>query len=221
MSNCLINQQLALYFIVGTQNVQHESPLAVVEAALQGGITCFQLREKGKNSLQGDAKKQFAKACQALCRQYHVPFIVNDDVELAIEIDADGVHLGQEDAAAKEVRKRLGPNKIVGVSAHTIMEVEKAIEDGADYVGMGPVYETATKTDARAVAGTKVIEQVKQAFPHLPIVAIGGIHGQNLAPVLHAGASGVALISAIASAVDPYTATKELQRVVTEVLGGI
>lgn len=191
-----------------------EEPLSVLEAALKGGITCFQLREKGVGALVGIEKKAFAQSCQRLCAQYGVPFIVNDDVDLAVEIDADGVHIGQDDAEARFVRKRIGPNKILGVSVHTIEETEAAISAGADYVGMGPVYPTLSKDDAKPVAGTAMIEKVAKLYPELPVVGIGGIAAMNAEPVFKAGASGISVISAIASSTEPEKATRQLKEVI-------
>ncbi|MFJ7935239.1 thiamine phosphate synthase [Sporosarcina sp. NPDC096371] len=207
----MIEQKLQLYFIMGSVNAGAADPLEVLEAALRGGVTCFQLREKGLGALVGDEKRTFAEACQRFCRQYDVPFIVNDDVDLAIAIDADGVHIGQDDETAAIVRQRLGKDKIVGVSVHNEQEMLAAIEVGADYVGMGPVYATSSKADAKPVAGTAFIQEMARAYPTLPIVGIGGITSANFEPVLAAGASGISLISAIASAVDPYSATRRFK----------
>lgn len=186
-------------------------PLSVLEEALKGGVTCFQLREKGAHALHGLEKKAFAESCQRLCAQYGVPFIVNDDVDLAVEIDADGVHIGQDDAEARFVRKRIGPEKIMGVSVHIIEETEAAMAAGADYVGIGPVYRTMSKDDAKPVAGTAMIEEVAKLYPDLPLVGIGGITAMNAEPVFRAGASGVAVISAIASSEDPGMAVRQLK----------
>ncbi|WOV89248.1 thiamine phosphate synthase [Sporosarcina oncorhynchi] len=194
-------------------SVNADNPLSVLEDALKGGITCFQLREKGIKALQGNEKKAFAQSCQRLCAQYGVPFIVNDDVELAIEIKADGVHVGQDDACAVEVRKKIGPTKILGVSVHTVEEAKAAKIAGADYIGMGPVYATVSKMDAKPVAGTKMIQEVSGLYPDLPIMGIGGITATNAGPVFQAGASGISVISAIAAAKDVENATLELKGV--------
>ncbi|MEO4054736.1 thiamine phosphate synthase [Solibacillus sp. CAU 1738] len=187
--------ELAVYFIMGTPNCNRD-PLLILKEALEAGITIFQLREKGEGALVGDELIQFAKNCQSLCRQYNVPFIVNDHVELAREIDADGVHVGQDDSRLSEVRT-LFPHKIVGVSVHTMEEMEAAIAGGADYVGIGPIYETSSKLDAKRPAGVTFLEQARKAYPTFPIVAIGGISEKNAQPVLAAGSDGVAVISAI------------------------
>lgn len=197
---------LKLYFIMGSVNAN--SPLDVVEAALQGGITCFQLREKGNGALEGNEKYLFAEKCKELCQRYNVPFIINDDVELAIALNADGVHIGQEDEKAEVVRELLGPSKLLGVSVHNPDEAYIALKNGADYVGMGPVYPTSSKSDAKAPAGTSMIKRVAQLYPNLPIVGIGGITENNLTPVIEAGSLGVAVISAIASSEQPAEKAK-------------
>lgn len=203
-----IRHAMGLYFIMGTRNVDGREPLKVLEAALRGGITCFQLREKGEGALVGNALLGFAKKCQALCRLYRVPFIINDDVDLALALNADGVHVGQDDELASVVRKRIGPDKWLGVSTHNVEEVRLAQSIGADYVGLGPIYPTATKLDASAVVGPSLIEDIRTVFPTISLVGIGGITLANLDPVFHAGADGIAIISSIASAERPTEATE-------------
>lgn len=207
-----IKQQLSVYFIMGTANTTRQ-PLDVVKEAIQGGITMFQFREKSEKALQGDEKKQLARQIQALCQEANVPFIVNDDVQLAIDLDADGVHVGQEDTNAKDVRERIG-NKILGVSTHNLDEVKQAMKDGADYVGMGPVYPTETKKDIRSVQGVSLITEVRRHGFQIPIVGIGGITYDNAAPVIQAGADGISIISAISQSADPKKAAEELKSLV-------
>ncbi|MGY8622294.1 thiamine phosphate synthase [Bacillus safensis] len=207
-----IKQQLSVYFIMGTANSTRQ-PLDVVNEAIQGGITMFQFREKGENALQAEEKKQLARQIQALCQEANVLFIVNDDVQLAIDLDADGVHVGQEDANAQDVRQRIG-NKILGVSTHNLEEVKQAMKDGADYVGMGPVYPTETKKDTRSVQGVSLITEVRRHGLQIPIVGIGGITYDNAAPVIQAGADGVSIISAISQSADPKKAAEKLKSLV-------
>lgn len=195
---------------MGSQNVVDQDPLIVLEEALRGGITFFQFREKGTGSKIGEEKIQFAKECQALCKSYHVPFIVNDDVSLAIELDADGVHIGQDDADALETRQAIGEDKILGISAHSLKEVAAAIEADADYIGVGPVYATTSKEDAEAPTGTALISKTTITYPELPVVGIGGITKNNVQNVLQAGADGISVISAIASQQDVFNATQLL-----------
>ncbi|MFJ6206008.1 thiamine phosphate synthase [Bacillus pumilus] len=207
-----IKQQLSVYFIMGTANTSRQ-PLDVVKEAIQGGITMFQFREKGDGALQGEEKKQLARQLQVLCQKANVPFIVNDDVQLAIDLDADGVHVGQEDTNAEDVRQRIG-NKILGVSTHNLDEVKQAMKDGADYVGMGPVYPTETKKDTRSVQGVSLITEVRRHGLHIPIVGIGGITYDNAAPVIQAGADGISIISAISQSADPKKAAEKLKALV-------
>ncbi|AZV54099.1 thiamine phosphate synthase [Bacillus pumilus] len=207
-----IKQQLSVYFIMGTSNTSRP-PLDVVKEAIQGGITMFQFREKGERALQGGEKKQLARQLQVLCQEANVPFIVNDDVQLAIDLNADGVHVGQEDTNAEDVRQRIG-NKILGVSTHNLDEVKQAMKDGADYVGMGPVYPTETKKDTRSVQGVSLITEVRRHGLHIPIVGIGGITYDNAAPVIQAGADGISIISAISQSADPKKAAEKLKALV-------
>lgn len=194
------------YFILGTFNCKEKQPLEIIEAALQAGVTMFQLREKGEGALQGESYISFAKECQRLCRQYQVPFIVNDDVELALALDADGIHVGQEDLAIKKFRK-MSPGKIIGVSVHTLMELNEAIINGADYVGIGPIFTTKSKADA-IQSSLAFLAEARNAQPTFPIVAIGGITIQNSYLVRQTGANGVAVISEIAESKDIlYTIT--------------
>ena len=197
---------LSVYFIMGSNNTTGE-PLTVIEQALKGGVTLFQFREKGEDALKAGEQKAFARQVQALCKQFNVPFIINDDVELALELDADGVHIGQDDDKAADVRARIG-DKILGVSAHTLEEVLKAEKDGADYIGAGPVYPTETKLDTKAVQGVSLIEEIRRQGIGIPVVGIGGITIENCVPVIEAGADGISVISAISKAADPKQAAK-------------
>lgn len=192
---------LQLYFIMGTSNVFKHEPLNVLEKALQSGITMFQYREKGPNTLTGQAYEDFARKCQKLCQQYHVPFIVNDDIELAIKLRADGVHIGQEDFPMSMVRNKIG-NMILGVSVHSQAELQTALQYGADYVGIGPIFLTTSKSDANPPSGTNFLQQARMQYPELPIVAIGGINCSNAPIVFKAGADGIAVISAICQSED-------------------
>lgn len=210
MRQAAVQRALSLYFIMGTTNIAggEKEAIAVLEAALAGGISCFQLREKGPGALSGSALQAFAVQCRSLCRSYGVPFIVNDDAELAMAADADGVHIGQNDGTAEDVRRRIGSGKWLGISAHSKEEARLAFAAGADYIGTGPIYPTATKKDAEPVKGTVLIEDIRSALPSFPIVGIGGVTAENCSAVIAAGADGVAVISAIASADYPAEAAK-------------
>ncbi|PFY31663.1 thiamine phosphate synthase [Bacillus toyonensis] len=199
---------LQVYFIMGSNNCKKD-PLAILKEALDGGVTLFQFREKGEGALTGEDRVRFAKKLQVLCKGYGVPFIVNDDVELAIELDADGVHVGQDDEGITSVREKMG-DKIIGVSTHTIEEAKWAIENGADYLGVGPIFPTSTKKDTKAVQGTKGLAHFREQGITVPIVGIGGITIENTAAVIEAGADGVSVISAISLADSAYESTKRL-----------
>lgn len=207
----LDKSKLQLYFIAGTTNIGERTLPDVLEAALKGGITAFQLREKGEGALVGAALKELAEQCQALCKAYNVPFLVNDDVELALEIGADGVHIGQQDGVVSEVRTKIGADKILGVSAHTVNDAFVASDAGADYVGIGPLYETTTKKDAASVVGPGLVSEVVKELPGLPVVGIGGISERKAGTVIRAGASGVAVISAITGKEDIEEAARTLK----------
>jgi thiamine-phosphate pyrophosphorylase len=186
-----------------------KDPAAVLNEAIDGGITMFQFREKGSGALAGQEKWELGKRLRDICRQRGIPFLVNDDVELALELDADGVHIGQEDDPLPKVRERIG-RKIIGVSAHDVPEARKAMAEGADYIGVGPMYPTATKSDAREVAGPSMIELMRRSGITLPLVGIGGIDLNNASAVMKAGADGIAVISAISRAASCSAAAKNL-----------
>lgn len=207
-----IRELLKVYFIMGSPNC-YSDPLEVVREAILGGITLFQFREKGKGALIGKGKYDLAKNIQAICKEHGVPFIVNDDIDLAIALDADGVHIGQDDESASVVRKKIG-NKIIGVSTHTTLEAQKAIEDGADYLGIGPIFTTTTKEDAKVVQGTAFIESLRKDGFTIPIVGIGGINATNAAEVMESSADGVSVITAISHADSVIEATKALSKAV-------
>ncbi|NOU87147.1 thiamine phosphate synthase [Paenibacillus sp. LMG 31460] len=206
-----LRKALRLYLVMGSPNCGGADPYAVLEAAIAGGITMFQFREKGAGALQGAAKFELGARLRRLCAQHAIPFIVNDDEGLALELEADGIHIGQEDASAAAVRQRL-KNMIVGVSAHDLGEAQSALAEGADYLGVGPQYATRTKLDAREVQGPAVIQRIRAGGIRLPLVGIGGIDATNACHVIRAGADGVAVVSAIASAHSPREAAAELLR---------
>ncbi|MGN1400122.1 MAG: thiamine phosphate synthase [Bacillus sp. (in: firmicutes)] len=191
---------LNVYFIMGSRNCREQHPLAVLEQALEAGITMFQLREKGIGALKGKELLEFAAQCQALCEAYQVPFIVNDYVELACKLGADGIHIGQDDQPLGEIRRNY--HGIIGVSVHTMEEMEAAVAGGADYVGIGPIYKTRTKPDAQPARGVHFLRQMRKVYRGFPIVGIGGIAAGNSAEVREAGADGVAVISEICESKD-------------------
>ena len=187
---------LKLYFICGTTTCNNKNLEQVVEEALRGGITSFQFREKGDGALVGFQKEELAKKIQELCKIYQVPFIINDDIELAIKLDADGVHVGQEDADVEKIRKLL-PNKIIGLSVGNEEELRKSKIEFVDYIGVGPVHSTISKNDAGGAIGYKGIKKMRKLVPNIPIVAIGGITKEDLRSIAAIGVEGVSIISAI------------------------
>lgn len=202
-----MSKLLQVYFIMGSNNCTRD-PLAVLKEALDGGGQFFSFMRR-RRFLIGEDRVRFAKELQTLCKEYSVPFILNDDVELAIELDADGVHVGQDDEGITSVREKMG-DKIIGVSAHTIKEARFAIENGADYLGVGPIFPTSTKKDTKAVQGTKGLAYFREQGITVPIVGIGGITIENTAAVIEAGADGVSVISAISLAESAYESTRKL-----------
>ena len=187
---------LKLYFICGTTTCLGKDLYTVVEDALKGGITLFQFREKGKGALEGKEKLELAIKIKNLCKKYNVPFIVNDDIELALEIDADGVHVGQDDLGVDEIRK-LMPNKIIGLSIGNEEELKQSKVEYVDYVGVGPVYVTQSKDDAGGAIGYEGLELMRKLLPQMPLVAIGGIQTQHIKDVMKTNVDGVSIISAI------------------------
>ena len=187
---------LKLYFICGTTTCQGKDLYSVVEEALKGGITLFQFREKGKGALEGKEKVELAIKLQNLCKKYNVPFIVNDDIELALEIAADGVHVGQDDLGVDEIRK-LMPDKIIGLSIGNEEELKQSKVKYVDYVGVGPVFVTQSKDDAGGAIGYEGLELMRKLLPTMPLVAIGGIQTQHIKDIMKTNVEGVSIISAI------------------------
>lgn len=196
---------MLLYAVTDRAWVGKMSLYEQVEATLQNGATCIQIREK---ELGDETFLEKAKEMAALCKRYHVPLIINDNVEIAIACHADGIHVGQEDMKASDVRKRVGEDMIIGVSAHTVEEALEAVENGADYLGLGAVFTTSTKADVDVMP----FETLKEicAAVNVPTVAIGGISKENVMKLSGSGVDGVAVISAIFGAENPGKATAEL-----------
>lgn len=207
-----LREQLALYFVMGSTNCP-VPPQFILEEAIKGGMTIFQFREKGNGSLKGREKKELAQTLQHICKQHNIPFIINDDVDLAVEIGADGVHVGQEDERIEQVRQKIG-NKILGVSVHNVEEAKQAELLGADYLGVGPIFHTTTKEDIREVSGPSVIRMIRSQGIALPLVGIGGIGVENAHEVIAAGADGIAVISAISLQDSPQQSARQLKATV-------
>lgn len=191
-------EDLSVYFICGTQDIpEHRSIHEVLTEALEGGITMYQFREKGATAKTGEAKKELAQSLQQLCRKYHVPFIVNDDVELAEAIDADGIHVGQDDVKIETFKTHF-KDKIIGLSVGNETELAQSDLTDVDYIGVGPIFKTGSKADASEPVGPQMIETLYEKTNGMPIVAIGGIALNNVAPLAQTHAQGVSVISAIA-----------------------
>ena len=177
-----------------------------VEKCLKAGATCIQLREK---HLSEEEFLEEARRMKVVCAKYHVPLLINDNVEIALAVDADGVHVGQSDMEAQDVRAKMGPDKIIGVTAKTVEQALLAEKHGADYLGSGAVFGTSTKEDASKM-DHKVLKQICQAV-NIPVVAIGGITEENVAELAGNGICGVAVVSAIFAKKDIEAATRELK----------
>ena len=204
--NCR-KEDMVLYAITDRHWLNGESLYQQVEKALQGGVTFLQLREK---KLDKELFMKEAREIKELCRKYKVPFIINDNVEIAKAIDADGVHVGPSDMEAGDVRKRLGADKIIGVSAKTVEQALLAEKHGADYLGVGAVFSTSTKTDATGVSH-ETLRDICQAVK-IPVVAIGGITKDNVNELSGYGADGIAVISAIFAQENITEAAKDLKQ---------
>ena len=202
----LDKKDMVLYAVTDRHWLNGESLYSQVEKALKGGATFIQLREKNLGEEEFLAE---AKEIARLCKSYHVPFVINDNVEIAKKVDADGVHVGQSDMAARRARALLGPDKILGVSAHNVAEALAAQADGADYLGCGAAFVTGTKLDAHPVTA-ETMTAVTHAVT-IPVVAIGGIDAGNILQLQGRGLAGVAVVSAIFSARDPAQASRELR----------
>ncbi len=204
---------MLLYAVTDRAWVGRQSLYEQVESALKGGATCVQLREK---ELDDAAFLDEAVGISALCRQYGVPFIINDNVEIAVRCHADGVHVGQEDMAAAQVRRRVGNDMIIGVSVHSVEEALEAVRNGADYLGVGAMFSTSTKSDAN-VLPKETLRDICAAVD-IPVVAIGGIGKSNISQLSGTGVDGVALVSAVFSADDIESECRLLRRLSEEMV---
>jgi thiamine-phosphate diphosphorylase len=201
---------LSLYVITDRALARGRPLEDIVAAAIRGGATMIQLREKAWPARQIVG---IGRRLLEITRPAGVPLIVNDRVDVAMAIDADGVHVGQDDLPVADARRLVGPGKIVGASAGTVGEAVRAEADGADYVGVGSVFATTTKPDAGDAIGPEAISEIRAAV-RIPIVAVGGISAANAAEVIHAGAQGVAVVSAVVGADDVREAARRLAEVV-------
>ncbi|GAA0430896.1 thiamine phosphate synthase [Lentibacillus halophilus] len=191
---------LRKYFIMGSQNCTGDLA-AILEKGAKAGITAFQFREKGTGSLTGQEKLNLGFQLRDICTRHHVLFFVNDDMDMVEPLEADGIHVGQDDRHLEELREKF-PDKIIGLSVSNQHEVDNSPIHLADYLGAGPIFATSTKDDAKQAVGTEWIKTLKRQYPGTPIVGIGGINDQNAASVIDAGADGVSVVSAITKADD-------------------
>ena len=203
---------LLLYAVTDRAWLKGQTLAQQVEQALLGGATMVQLREK---QLDLPHFRREALEIQALCRRYGVPFLINDNVDLALDIGADGVHVGQEDMEAGLVRQKLGPGKILGVSAHSTEEALRAQAAGADYLGAGAVFHTGTKSNVSTLSYDTLRDIC--AAVKIPVVAIGGISHDNILELKNCGLDGVAVVSALFAQADVKAAAEELLRLSEEI----
>ena len=206
-------EDLILYAVTDRTWLNGRSLLSQVREALEGGATFVQLREKHLD------REQIMKAAEqigALCRQYKVPFVVNDDVEIALKTGADGVHVGQDDMEAGDVRAMIGPDKILGVTAHTVEQALRAQERGADYLGVGAAFPTGSKDDT-SVISHETLREICSAVD-IPVVGIGGISMDNVMALRGSGISGIAVISAVFAKEDVRKAAAALRARTEEML---
>jgi thiamine-phosphate pyrophosphorylase len=186
------NVNYSLYLVTDREVLKERDLCLSVEQAIQGGVTLVQLREKDVSSLEF---YRIALEVKNITDKYNVPLIINDRLDIAMAVDAAGVHVGQSDLTCEVARKILGDKKIIGVSTATVDEAIAAEKDGADYIGVGAMYSTQTKTDARAVT-IETLAKIKQSI-NIPVVAIGGINENNFIPLKNTGIDGLAIVSAI------------------------
>lgn len=206
-------KSLLLYAVTDRTWLGGETLYEQVEKAIKGGVTFVQLREK---NLDDESFLSEATKIQKLCEKYNIPFIINDNVEIARRINADGVHVGQSDMEAGNVRRILGKDKILGVSVQTVKQALLARKEGADYLGVGAVFPTGSKSDADHVS-LETLKEICNAVS-IPVVAIGGIGADNVSKLEHSGISGIAVISAIFAAADIENATKSLKEMTEKVV---
>ena len=211
-----VKQKLEKAGLPVTDDALREGLLEDTKAALEGGMTYVQMREKGDPMTEDELLTE-ALALKALCKEYGVPFVIDDDVELAVKCGADGVHVGQSDMACVEARKALGSAKVVGVSAQTVEQAVQAEKDGADYLGVGAVFPTGSKDDADDVSHDTV-KAICEAVS-IPVIAIGGISKDNVGQLAGIGLDGIAVISAIYASDDLKSATEDLKAKTVAALG--
>ena len=208
-------EDLLLYAVTDRHWLNGRTLYEVVKESLDGGVTFLQLREK---TLHEAHFLEEAKELQELCKEYKVPFIINDNVDIAVAMNADGVHVGQSDMEAGDVRAQLGPDKIIGVSAQTVEQAVLAEQRGADYLGVGAVFPTGSKDDADDISHD-TLQAICEAV-QIPVIAIGGISKNNVLQLKGRGICGIAVISAIFAQPDIQAATEELKNLTEKMVQG-
>lgn len=198
-----------LYLVTDRTNKTDTEFLNIIEEAIKGGVTVIQIREKEADTLEF---YNISKKVKGICSKYNVPLIINDRIDIALAIDADGVHIGQNDMPIKIARKLIGNDKILGISAHNIQEAKEAEENGADYLGVGAIFTTSTKKDANDVS----IDTLKDitSTVNIPTVAIGGINLDNVEKLKDTNISGISVVSAIMNAENPKIASEKLKKII-------
>ena len=203
-----------LYFVTDRDLCGDRSLLDIVRLAVQGGAACVQLREK---DLPTRLFVEEAMAVKRLLAPFHVPLIINDRIDVALAVEAEGVHIGQDDMPYAIARRLMGPKAVIGLSVECWEDVETAQALEVDYLGVSPVFETPTKTDTKGMWGLEGVTRIHACSRH-PLVGIGGLNASNTADVIRAGADSVAVVSAICSAPDPQAAAQHLQRIIAAAL---
>jgi thiamine-phosphate pyrophosphorylase len=205
----------SLYLVTDRELSLGRTNAEIVSSAVRGGVCCVQLREK---NLGTRAFIREAHILKKLLEPISIPLIINDRVDIALAVNADGIHLGQSDMRIEDARRLLGDSKIIGISAECLDHAIEAERQGADYIGVSPVYATATKPDTAAPLGLEGIGSIRRHV-RLPLIGIGGINSTNIADVIGAGADGIALVSAIVSAPSPENAARSLKRRIVSARG--
>ena len=210
-----IRQGMTLYAVTDRSWLGERTLAQVVEEVLKGGATFLQLREKELDQATILAE---AREIQAIAARYHVPFVINDSVDIALACDADGVHVGQADLMGRDVRALIGPDKILGITANTVELAVAAEQAGADYIGAGAVFGTTTKQNAKNLS-LDTLKAICQAVS-IPVVAIGGINADNLPNLTGTGAAGAAVVSALFAQKDPEAAAQNLRTLADKMVAG-
>jgi thiamine-phosphate pyrophosphorylase len=200
----------SVYLVTDRDLARGRTTLEIVAAAIRGGVSCIQLREKTCSTREFIDE---ALAIRSLLARHEIPLIINDRVDVALAVKADGIHLGQKDMPCSMARQLIPESMIVGISVESLDDAVAAQKDGADYLGVSPIYPTPTKTDTAQALGLEGLRSIRSEVD-LPLVGIGGLNADNAAAVIYNGADGVAVVSAIVAADDPEAATRDLIEIV-------